>query len=1346
MSGYTISLYKFMRIDENLHKKKQLLECRNKIIDRQESGDKQDDATDKVEHKKFLAYGEFDKIGFERVERFTKFRDISENAKAWVGDRQTHLIYSICQDEKENEIYYENGKFYERQGKEAVQSSRLFLGITILQMKYSEKEKCEDMKKYLSTCREQILSLVKDNAPEVKCTVMGTLGSFGLTILWLSDQYTDILKLVTDIRKIDIGNEGRNHKSIFFSSYTIFAQNHRYGENWEQRIEAIKGKAILYLTLKKGAEESVCRQLAKWRIEDSSLYHCAGEHDIMIRMDSKKVYGIFDHGNELYYDSEFFRDNILQSNVDLCEDQKILQMDDEQKNDNMQENIFSNVEPSKLIPDVDEILEEYKKLRKKFIEIFPSTTGMVDTLDMLFSDYISKMSSASNELWVDTFSHQFLQILKCINIFCGNLQCLRLAREDELMIINDLLSDFERQISHIAESNNLVLGTPVCQFRYSGQNNLTLYAYFGIIKNILRYIYKSQKVSRQDEIVPLIVADIVPIIQSTLYVDYKENKDDAKIVTINLPMVALYNPICYYPYLYHEIFHYVVPKDRTSRNKVMGCLISIEILLNVLKESMNHKLSANNFEIAYRLSDFADIYLMPYIYTFVLDNYETCIENRIQDVDIRDISCKEMSEKELVASTYEQKLFDRWIEWLSAEGSEVKLNNNPIYKFMCYISVQGDKIKSDLELWKNQTSEISGWELAQRVMEEVLCEFAGIANNIVPEAKMESFMNISSRWDDDILNHSIVFADALKEALADIAMVGMGKMDFAEYLLLFTKTKRDLLISSDKQENIEQDNIRVGMVFDYLYSGSCNMEVPIQMIDTLKEKYINIYCGMFFSAHRANENKEEYYENLHREAEEWFMYWKKCCHQYLINYRIYSALLRELRELHLVTDEQDSVYWKEYVKLLDKLGYFIKKQNAKENPNCWMEMRTSVDKSIFNLNLQFIHDFQKQYNFSELNSIRIEKNMENGEDRYTNYCNIGLAKLQLQNAINSDSNTKNLPRWEYIVGSIGETTTVIADIAEMLDGDNHRVLGDGEYPLWYRGHASDKYELLPSLMRKYKAKKEQSRDKEQFQLDNFLKREYEEFKYQADGTHEIIDRIGYTDGDYIALMQHYSVASNFLDWTDNALPAFYFALESFFDSKVKKVNDNAAIYVFSPALYNHARVKILSDERLNKKDRTAIERRLMQEKLTDHIPNITVSYNSERYFMYLLGSQELDGEGIGTYTARADEEYKWKYYVPMAVYVSRLNERIRAQSGYFMAYNIYTKPDQNDEFKHVALEKIQEKYLKEYASDADTCPFLYKVIIKEDKRKEIAAWAKSFGLSKEKCYPELVNIGERIMR
>ena len=57
MAGYCISLFKYMRIDENYDKKKILMEKRKDIID--------DEKTER-EHEKFLAYGEFDRIGFEK--------------------------------------------------------------------------------------------------------------------------------------------------------------------------------------------------------------------------------------------------------------------------------------------------------------------------------------------------------------------------------------------------------------------------------------------------------------------------------------------------------------------------------------------------------------------------------------------------------------------------------------------------------------------------------------------------------------------------------------------------------------------------------------------------------------------------------------------------------------------------------------------------------------------------------------------------------------------------------------------------------------------------------------------------------------------------------------------------------------------------------------------------------------------------------------------------------------------------------------------------------------------------------------------------------------------------------
>ena len=1343
MSGYSISLYKFMQTDENLHKKNRLLESRKEIIICQDS------ENDKERHKKYLAYGEFDRIGFERVEKFSKFRDVSENARKWVGDRQTHLIYSICRNEKENDILYKDGKFYERQGNEELQSNRLFLGISILQMKYSEKEQCTNMNEYLRTCRVQILDLVKQSGLDVKCTVMGTLGSFGLTILWLADQYTDVLSLLTKIRNTDIAQRGRDEKSIFFSSYTIFAQNHKSGDNWDARVSQIQGTAIVNLTLKKGINKEVCAKISEWQEEDSMLYHSAGEHDITIHMKASKAFTIFNQTYDLNFDSDFYKKYILQSTVKLCEIQSQQLVNGKNLTcDPVSSGKETDVKKD-IISELDKIIANYQKLREKFAEIFPSTAGMVDTLDMLFGDYISKVSSDSNELWVETFSHQFLNVLECIHSFCEKFMSLDMPREKALRNINDLLCDFERQISHIAESNNLFLGTPVCQFRYSGQNNLTLYAYFGLIKHILEKIYAEQDVSRQDEIVPLIVADIVPIIQSTMYIDYKDNQDRSKIITINLPMVALYNPVCYYPYLYHEIFHYIVPKDRYVRNKIIGSMISMEVLSSVMKMLMYNHVKSESQELFFWLGDFTENHLMPYIYRFILENYNHYISCDIDGVLDTVINYNSIRDKELVAGQYEQKLFEKWVEWLNAETGITGLDNNLAYKFMCFLYEQKNNLKEEIISWMNNYVENPNMNEAKEIILEVLAQINALVENPEPIATFNSFLRIISRLDETVFNEASIYSDALKETMADIAMVNMGAMDPAEYLLLFTKTKKDLLMDKNQSENVQQDILRVGIVLDYLCKDDPSALGILELIDRIERDYLHLYCGMFFSNHQATEIGYDTYSNaLLKDGETWFVYWKECCIKYMDNYSIYSLLIKELGAFTLAVDEVDSTYWKRYAEKLRNLGYQILETKDKdaEKRRDWVEYQNTIEQSIFSLNIEWIHAFQSQSKFSELDGLRRKKIDDTKGILYDKKYSIESKKVT--NAKNMEINTKPviIPNWEYTVGSVGEISTIIAGIAETLAVSNKKVLGKREYPLWYRGQVSDKYPLLPSVMRKYEEKRMLSKEKNKFWLAKLLKQEYEEFKFRADGSPEAVDRVGYTEGDYIALMQHYSVASNFLDWTEDALSALYFALEGFLDPKVKPVDENAAVYIFSPALYNHARVKILSHESVKQISTTVIENKILKIQPQDNIPNMTVSYNTKDYYMYLLGEKECDEQVIKPYKGDEDDKDIWKFYVPMAIYVSRLNDRIRAQSGIFMAYNVYTKPDAYNKFDYIALEKIQENYLKEFSDDRETCPFLYKVVIEKGKRKEIADWVNAFGMSKEKCYPELDNIGARVMR
>lgn len=429
---------------------------------------------------------------------------MAAETRTWIGDRQKYLVYDIPGTSDENDIEYHDGDFYERGNGQSVRSERLFFGITILQFKNSVKKEKPDMTECLRNCQKQICALVKNSGLDVQCSVFGTLGSSGLTIFWLADQYTDVLKLVTEIRSKNVVEDIKEDKSAFLSAYTIFAQNHEYGDEWSKKIAEVQGNALLRLTLKRGLNQDIKEEIFNLIGDDVStpveICHCAGEHDVIVKIKSSKVYDLFGNDGKLHFKTPFFEKYVFQTNIQLYED--IYDFD------GLQQGISAELPQSRESEaedkDFKQIQDEYEKLRKQFEGMFPSTAGMV-------------------------------------------------------------------------------LGTPVCQYRYSGQNNLSLYAFFGVIKEVLQYVYKLQSVTVQDEIIPLIVADIVPLIESRLYLNYMgkmdvEGRDDTKIITVTIPMVSLYNPVGYYPYLYHEIFHYVVPKDRYIRNQMLGCLFSAEII------------------------------------------------------------------------------------------------------------------------------------------------------------------------------------------------------------------------------------------------------------------------------------------------------------------------------------------------------------------------------------------------------------------------------------------------------------------------------------------------------------------------------------------------------------------------------------------------------------------------------------------------------------------------------------------------------------------------------------------------------------------------------------------------
>lgn len=1304
------------------------------------------------ELKDLLAYGVFNRVYIRRINRFSRFRDVSIKAKSWVGDRQVILTYDICEEKEAlDEVFYEENVFKERTGTGKQRSKKLFAGITILQFKDSQKEEKRNFQSFLFRCKKNILNISQQNS-QVNTSVFGTIGEFGIVIFWLSDQFVDVLNLITTIKNTNVGKEElslNDGDSIFLSAYTIFVKNHpaMKSELWRDKVKQVKGEAILQLTLKQGITAEMKKEL-EGLIGDRPFLHCAGEYDILWKLPASEAIRLVEsRTNEkeppLFYKNEFYKKYVLQLSLKFCEEIP-LKENGLVKVDSMSKKEDSSSVKKEYLPELGDIQTYYNSVRDALGKQFPYTAGMIDTLDLLYCDYIYKISVAPNEMWVEIFSNQFLKILCFINEMLVNA-----TYEKTYLIktINILLTNFERQISHIAESNNLVIGTPSCQLRYSGQNNLGLYAYFGIIKEALKYVYENQEVNEQDEIVPLIDVELVPIIQSSLYRPFLWEGRDSKvktsrIVTINLPMTSLYDPVCYYPYLYHELFHYVVPKDRFFRNKLNEVFMASEILWRIFRRTLAIKWRekfVSQGEIEKYLSSKVNRTIMPYIYDFSVKHFMD--EKAKKSMDSK--KYREIHQESDTAAKFCQNFFSKWAEWVNKKDADIL---NPVFCFFIEICKNESVIKSNifcglLDYKEEKQENISK---LREGLNEYFDTINGFTQNCNPDAANKKFSDFLSVLEEEDLAEVEPLNVGIREACADIAMVTMTGMDLAEYLLLFTKTKKDLLRTSCQKGDNSQDIIRIGMVLDQLYGHETDDTVLTQKFCGCFTEFISLYQGLYYNSYTIG--KGDTWESICDEAKKWFEYWKACYWDYLIRYSIYARLFRKIREGQLVDSKKASCinknYWKRYAAILRARGNSVstQKKNAENDNRVGEELLANYDEQLFRLNIELIQGYQYQISFKELNDIRKNKYKEAGMREYK-WESFEKDHIIVPPTPLMESGKKVLT-WNYKVNDIKQFSDIIAKISDILRESCEQTFGEGDYPIWYRGQELASYHLLPSAMRKFKEKKERRKDNN-FSLVKMLREEYEQFRFRTDGVWDVLDRSSYICVDYLALMQHYGCASNFLDWTEDAMTALYFSVDGFLDSKKPIRLGNAAIYMFSPFLYNRARLRMLQEGESMQDSRTPMEKDVLAYR-QEGIPNLTVDYNRKMYNMYLLGEESY---GDGNFIEYAETRFaKIPFYLPVAIYTSRRNKRIQAQHGTFLAFNVYTSPDANNLFDDISLENIQKRYWELTKNENKIYPFLYKIEIDANAKEKIASWIRALGMSKERFCPELENFSERIMR
>jgi hypothetical protein len=235
----------------------------------------------------------------------------------------------------------------------------------------------------------------------------------------------------------------------------------------------------------------------------------------------------------------------------------------------------------------------------------------------------------------------------------------------------------------------------------------------------------------------------------------------------------------------------------------------------------------------------------------------------------------------------------------------------------------------------------------------------------------------------------------------------------------------------------------------------------------------------------------------------------------------------------------------------------------------------------------------------------------------------------------------------------------VGDFLEKFKND----IGDYNGPIWFRGQSNSEWHLEPRLYRENPPPSES----------HLLNR----FKQNAE---LLLDKRPRTDFEWLFLMQHHSISTRLLDWSESPLVAIYFSISKDFDK-------SGALWVLLPTVLN---------EKCNY--RPAFEH---------EIP----SFDDEHLVNYLPD--------------RIAAESKTSLF-PIAAIAPRNSTRMQAQQGVFT-------------ISHRENHKIEE--VSGYGALSD---HVWRYLINSNEKNALMRELQLLGFSKFTLFPELTSLSEII--
>lgn len=1361
----------------------------------------------------YTAFGNFDRVEFVPIYGFGDYQDKITSDNSWFGKQQPILLYALkeCEQKSVFQMVETNGR--ERLGANQKPLECRFFVHTMIYVSGTAKMECTDYHVFLKLLVAKIHDIIEryrvakaDKGECLKYEVFGTFNSAEISILWAVDQYVDVLYLVDQLRYLRFVYQNGQEQKICVSTYTTISANK---ERWSKT--GAKGTAMVQLECSTeydssrpdefdpGSTIAFIKDVFKNagahfkeqpdQVEDDILLSCAGEYDFIVNVPFYVLSSIFKEGSEDADDLSFsahnkrFARHIRQTTTRLgyqesdideacrnIEWNKILTIPLEKASfgglfdtDHLGVIAQIAVQPNKC----GEVYSLYKRLYVQMEKLVPHS-GLHKTLELLYRDYVEIQCTAIDHLWVKDYHEQFVAVLKIIESYLSSLQEAvehgfpETGPARYLEDFKELFGILQQQVNHISESSKLFFEAPNSKMGYTAQFDLIMHAYYGIVKELIQRAYGTPKTSWQHLLVPVINFANTSIIESSMKRTLDGNRGNSRLISIQVPYGSWSNPLYYTPFIFHEVYHYIAPADRKARNISFLVIILHQMCMEWLVRALVLFFSGKMHE---GMSE-----QLPSTVTFTvsLDLFDgkvrrTAVEPALQREN-RDLpeGIAWNIRKEFAQPLYRAVSEDReklhMLISCPADCTAYELRD-AMEAWFALTENGNDKVKWIQEkirraaqlMTQDQEERLDEQSDSQEQDLNALCQEFIDRGLVLDWIKVEDLKDAGTDRE-----QALSTLCWLREIYPDIAMIQGTSMGLCEYLLQFAMLQNNLLNTPSAVSELELP-LRLGPIIEHLLGPGEKLSTKETAFERLFTAYLALSRGKSF--HQDTDTRDR------QLARQWFDFFISVYRKYKEEFAVYGLELHTQIEDQYIFDESFAPLTRElYAQYWNLLGSF------------WED--STVPEQLFALTIRLIQLHQGQNSL-----IQLRKVWENQPG--------GVIPTE-----NSSAPTTTVAAATKTISSIGENSAYVTyylddsdalfeqlrKMIRQLDESHRHIFGGpcGASGIWYRGISNSDYHILPSMFVHYSLGSEWDGKKPRKNPAEILEHRFQQFKFRSDGAPELTAQPSYQSSDYLALMQHYQVRTNMLDWSEDIFGSLYFALEDYIKQASSEEPDdtvNAAVYLFDPASYNKARADILKEfipEKAEKRcssklvcsmrgdyecqksqcrnHRESYARRTAYE-ARDEVPNVSVDLNRDIYAPLFCSQKRKYVDGRTYYSASQMTDFApvdnapMCFDLPVAVYTSRLNPRIRAQSGQFVVYDPYTLPvfpdtgviepkDLRGCYDYIALDKIQEKWL---AIGKERRPFMLKLVISSRVKRSLAQQLRHMGIYTVKYYPELGN-------